>query len=367
MNDFEKNFDVETFEDYSIDRDTLLEIVNNRVYNKKIIDYYQNYLMNPERKHLLGHHKLKNIEDCNKFFLVDIYEHEMVKDIRKTNLCKDKFCNNCKKVKQASRMSRYIPFIESYRDYCYHLVLTVPNVSSERLESTIEVMNDSFKKLVGYFSGHKKISDVDFKKYGFLGAIKSLEISFKGDTYHPHFHVLLCLKSRGVEDRIYSNKYSYSTSNGFRKFTELEILIQKVWFLLNVGMIVNKENIDEVELGFSCTLDKFQNDDYIELFKYLTKDFDDSKNILTYDNFKVILDSTFRLKQIQGYGCFYRLIDEDLDEELEKEYENVVYWLKLLETPIQKYEKARDLVNDPYTLISRKTIFQFIQNKKQDN
>lgn len=365
MNEFEKLITVP--ENYKIDRQKLLDIVNNCSYNKKILGYYSEYLKNPNRKIMVSFHKCENIEKCNKFYLVDRYDVEMIKELRKTNLCKDKFCNNCKKVKQATRMSRYIPAIEPYRENAYHLVLTVPNVHGYNLKERLDEINKAFNTLIRYFDGRKRIKGIDFKRYGYLGAIKSIEITFHDDWYHPHLHVLIVLKSRGVEERIHQNVFSYSASNGFRLFTDLEILIQKIWALLLNGVKVTKKNIDELVDGYSCTLDKFNDDDYAELFKYLTKDFDDSHNILTYNNFAVILESTYRLKQIQGYGCFYQVIDENLDDELSKDYENVIKFLKELEKPETSYESPHKLLNDPYTLISRKKYFKYLNENKIDS
>ena len=155
MNDLEQF--VITPDDYKINRDKIADIINNRGYNKKIMDYYGRYFCNPDRGLMLSFHKIENMEKCNKMFLVDRYDQEMVKEIRKTNLCKDKFCSNCKKVKQATRMSRYIPSIEPYREYAYHLVLTIPSVVGEDLRSTINDMNNAFRKLVRYLSGDKLI------------------------------------------------------------------------------------------------------------------------------------------------------------------------------------------------------------------
>ena len=130
MNDFDSI--TLTPESYQVDRDKICNVLNNRVYNKKVIEFYRKYFTNPDRVLMLSPHKVENIERCNKYFDTDIYQEEMIQEILRTNLCKDKFCNNCKKVKQASRMSRYIKHIEPYSDLCYHLVLTVPSVTSDR-------------------------------------------------------------------------------------------------------------------------------------------------------------------------------------------------------------------------------------------
>lgn len=142
-------------------------------------------------------------------------------------------------------------------------------------------------------------------------------------------------------------------------------MIQKMWYMLINDIRLTKENFDLTEVGYSCNCDKFKEGDYAELFKYMTKETDEKNNVLTYDNFKILYESTYALKQIQGYGCFYKINDENLDEEVEKEYVKMQLFLQSFETPINVLERPIDLMQDnKYTLISRKKIFQYMREEK---
>lgn len=66
--------------------------------------------------------KILNISKCNSWWLLDHYQQQKVKDFKKTNLCKDKFCNNCKKVKQASRLSKFMPLIDEYKKIIIYII-----------------------------------------------------------------------------------------------------------------------------------------------------------------------------------------------------------------------------------------------------
>ena len=359
---FSHNFDV--------DKEYIEKVHNNYVYNNVIIDYYkrlQKEFRSESKNCLLNISDLKidGIKMCNQFWTIEKYDYLQIKDFIRTNLCHDKFCNNCKKVKQACRMSRYIPHIEKYKDKLYHLILTVPNVKGIDLKDTIKKMNSSFYYLIRYLNGKAKILNINFMKYGYLGAIRSFEITFKGDIYHPHFHVALAFNNLDLEKK-FKNTYSidFKKSREDTLFSEFEILIQKIWYLLMNDIKVSFKNINELDLGYSCMCNKFNDDDYAELFKYMTKETDEEKNILTYDNFKTIYLSTYHLRQIQGYGCFYRIIDENLDDEVDKIYTILTLSdLRVKERPQEIRERPIDLLNDVnYTLISRKKIYQYLKN-----
>lgn len=345
---------------FKMDKDYLLKVHNNNQYNKIIIDYYKKY---QNEGKIISNSKINTIECCNKYFILDKYYYNQVKDFKKTNLCKDKFCNNCKKVKQALRMSRYIPEIEQYSDYLFHLTLTIPNVSSEELPFAIKNLSRSFSRLMDYIKGKQILSFYNFDDLGYLGAIRSLEITFNGDSYHPHYHCCFAFKNLNLNKTI-KNKYSidYYNKKEDKLFSEFEIIIQKIWYLLINKKRVCEENFELLEDGYSCNCDKFKNNDYAELFKYMTKETDENKNVLTYDNFKTLYDSTRYIKQIQGYGCFYNINDCDIDEEVDRVYASIIDFLKDYESPEEVREEPMALLNDDrYTLISRKKVYQYLK------
>lgn len=345
---------------FKMDKDYLLKVHNNNQYNKVIVDYYKRY---QNEGKIISNGKINTIEVCNKYFVLDKYYYNQVKDFKRTNLCKDKFCNNCKKVKQAVRMSRYIPEIEQYSEYLYHLTLTVPNVSDEDLSDTIKNLSKSFSKLIEYIKGKKTLSFYNFKDLGYLGAIRSLEITFNGDSYHPHYHCCFAFKSLDLNKNI-KNKYSidYYNKKEDKLFSEFEITIQKIWYLLINKKRVCKENFNLLEDGYSCNCDKFQEGDYKQLFKYMTKETDEKQNVLSYENFKTLYDSTRYIKQIQGYGCFYNINDCDIDDEVDKLYTSIIDFLQTYESPEEVREEPFSLLNDDnFTLISRKKVYQYLK------
>lgn len=375
---------------FLINKEYIADIHNNNVYNKTIADYYgilhkefdilkdenliitskygsYNYNLNFKRnnKYFLSDSREGRLLACNSIWFLDRYDYNQIKDFKSTNLCKDKFCSNCKKVKQASRMSRYIPFLEPYKDNLYHLILTVPNVSSVDLKSTLDIMTKSFRKLILYLNGNINVKYLNFSKYSYLGAVRSLEITFNEDSYHPHFHVAIAFDNLDLLKNI-TNTYSYDrSSDNVRLFSEFEVLIQKIWYLLINKETITHENISKVDLGYSCAIDKFKENDYAELFKYMTKSTNEDNNLLSYDNFKSIYLSTHKRKQIQGYGVFYRINDEDIEEEIDKIYADIQEFLSREETPVPSTESPIDLLHDDnYQIISRRKIYQYLKEIK---
>ena len=239
-----------------IEKNFLKKISDNNYYNETIIKHYERLKKKYPKVNFARN--IEALENCNQIWEMDYYKEQKVKDFKKTNLCKDKFCNNCKNVKQASRLAKFMPMIEemSKDKYLYHMVLTVPNCKGVELKETIrEKLFKSFSYLVDYLKLKKKISGLDFEQYGYEGAIRSLEVTYRADDYHPHLHCIIALEKPLDDNRYIENTYSKSRKNGYRKFTDFEILIQKIWYLLNNGKRVTKKAIDNLDIGYSCTVD----------------------------------------------------------------------------------------------------------------
>lgn len=354
-------------ENLQIDDKYLFKIVKNNGYNNIIKEYYQKLF----EKHLIEDgllsNKIQSLEQCNSIWELDKYEEHKIKDFQKTNLCKDKFCNNCKKVKQASRMSRFIPYLEQYKENLYHLVLTQPNIVENdmfgvSIKNNIALIYKSFWYLVRYLKGNKKISGIDFSEYNYLGAVRSLEVTFTGNEYHPHLHVAIALNGK-IGTKKHINKYSHSyKSEKVTKFSDLEILIQKIWYLLMNNKTVNKENIQSLEVGYSCKMDKFKENDYAELFKYMTKASGEDELFISYNNFEDLYFGLHGTRQIQGYGVFYRISDKDIEDEVDNVYIEIQEILQKNESPRRVFEAPQELIKDNgYTIISRKRIYQHLK------
>ena len=373
---------MQNIENAVVSKEILEDVIRNLNYNKTIIDYYEFFSQNSggitfNMKTLEGN--TKRLRSCNRLWSIDKYEEQKIKDFVGTNLCRDKFCANCKKVRQAARMAKYIPVLETYKDRLFHLTLTLPNVPGEDLIYTYKKMAKSFNMLVRYLDGRKKIKEIDFSSWGYEGAVRSLEVTFKGDSYHPHFHVGLVLNPNILSKKHITNTFSYDYKTGIaelkRLFSKEEILIQKIWYLLINDKKVNKANIDGIKtirkelnekniesIGYSCTIDKFKEQDFAELFKYMTKEKDENGDLLTYENFVALYFGLYRVKQIQGYGCLYSVTDEIDLEEYEEKYIEFIDSIRKKEDPERVYQKPQDLVLDnQYKLISRKSYFKYLR------
>jgi plasmid rolling circle replication initiator protein Rep len=316
------------------DTERLVE-TKNLANNNQLLEYYD-WLLSADHadaeKNTLKN-KRNRIADCNQVWAFDLYEQSRVQDFKRTNLCKDKFCNNCKKVKQASRMARFTPEIQKHENL-YQLVLTVPNVLGEELRATIKKMFKSFAKLTEYLKGKKKIKGLDFIEWDYFGAIRSLEVTYNQNTYHPHIHAIIGFNNLNLEgENLNEFSYDYKNLNKIRYFSDQEILIQKIWYLLNNEIRVNKKNIDSLDLGYSCVLDSLKKEDYLEIFKYMTKTVDKEGRVLTYENFKVLYYALLNVRQIQGYGVFWNITDEDLSEEVDQAYDYIIK--KMENTPVE--------------------------------
>ena len=350
-----------------VDKEHLHKVQQNLKYNTLVATYYARFALEQEHLHLSSRivNKLERLAQCNRFWNIDRYDKQKVKDFIRTNLCRDKFCNNCKKVKQAERMSRFMPEISKYKEYnMSQLVLTVPNCSGEMLRDTIKIMFKAFARLIEYLKLKKLIRGHDFAWLGYKGAIRSLEVTYKKDSYHPHLHVLLVHEGADSE-KVHTNAYSYDKyqKKDTRYFSDLEILIQKIWYLLINGHRVNAAAIDNLEIGYSCMMDQFHDDDFLELFKYMTKaDGLEDGVIMNYENFKVLHDGLLNVRQIQGYGCLFNLKDEDISELAEEKYAEIVKELRQKEEPVNCAETVQALLEDnEYMLISRKKIYKHLK------
>lgn len=95
----------------------------------------------------------------------------------------------------------------------------------------------------------------------------------------------------------------------------------------------------------------------------MTKSTDEKGNLLTYENFKVLREALYRVRQIQGYGCFYNVVDDDsIIDEADDLYNTIVELLKAKEDPLEVCETPEDLLNDNTNkIISRKIIFRYLR------
>lgn len=140
-------------------------------------------------KYWLGRHQ--RMFDCGSSLQFAVSQSGEQR-LYRANFCKDRMCPSCQRRKS-------LVAFHQVKNVCYSirkenptfkflmLTLTVPNVPYEKLGDEITHMMKSFERLT-------KRAEVKRVVKGFF---RALEITYNAEkeTYHPHFHILLCVPS----------------------------------------------------------------------------------------------------------------------------------------------------------------------------
>ena len=301
-------------------------------------------------------HRAESVKNCFKWWDIDYYRLQKVKDILRVNLCRDKFCPNCQNLISKRRYLKYKPELDKLlNEYSlWHVVFTVPNCTAISLKGTIKTMYAKFVYVVQYLQGKRKVKGLDFVRYGFKGAIRSLEITMKAKNkneyeFHPHFHCIFALKKGFREERKYINDYSFDGRKKSRYFTDFEILLQKSWYLFYNGEKLTKQRFDEIKQGYSVIADRV-NGNYKEIFKYAVKGLYDPRTgsfEYPYEIFKALYPVLHKRKIIQGYGILNKMkFDESDEDEFDELYNEIITELKKIEEPIFQAMRLQELLQE---------------------
>ncbi len=368
-------------QDLKVTKKTVAKSARRVDDNDVIAGYYRQLFTDTARESFLS--RADSVDGCFKLWDVDHYRRQKVKDVKRINLCKDKFCMNCQNVLSKQRYAKYKPVLDELLENndIYHIVFTVPNCEGSELVGTLDRMYKKFPYIIRYFQGERKCNGVDFTGYGFKGAVRSLEITTKrtGDRtveYHPHFHCLFVLR-KGIDGKHrHVNDFSYHRTSGTgavrlrRKFTDFEVLLQKSWYLFYNDERLTAESLAALDQGYSVTADLAKGN-YKEIFKYAVKG--DTKNdsitdvIFNYDVFQTLYHALHRRKVLQGYGILNRYDFETVtDGEVERIYEEIREILRQVEEPeaqvLRLAEVFADLDGEDVTYISKSAIRQYLND-----
>lgn len=359
-------------EPFRVPTQYLHECCERQRFNEVLGEYFRKY--GHETGDAFKYLTLKQrVEECHSVFFFNEYEDLNIRDLHSVNLCKSPFCKNCQKIIQANRVMRYAPILNSFLDNglsLYHVVFTVLNCSGSELSNTIDKLFNMFSKLIRYFDGRVKVKGIDFSKFGFKGALRSLECTIKGDDeYHPHLHCIFAFNNEVFldGDRYIINKFSYDRNGNIKRiFTEFEEFLQKFSYCVVNCKKVTLDEFNKIDLGYDCSADLCYYN-YYEVFKYAFKI--DLTNF-SYNNFKTIYEAFYNRRLIQGYGNMYSIsdkIDVDIDDSFVKGYMKTKKYLD--EYPrkigsIKPYQLPRELIENKNTYISGKKIVQNVLNIK---
>ncbi|MCL2369785.1 MAG: protein rep [Firmicutes bacterium] len=293
---------------------------------------------------------------CHKTIIFDKHPTFRIAIYKNTMHCRDRFCFLCNKLISNSREKKFVqkvlPLIRDDYEF-YHMVLTSPNSVGDLpasahnpndtrpyLYTVVRQMSKAFGYLNNYLKGKIKIAGLDFDYLGYAGAVRSFELTYKpNQEYHQHYHVIVAFKKDLILQDKHLNKYSYSRQTDKVTFySDFEVLLQKIWYLLINGQKVTKIAIDSLELGYSCQCKHIDDNNFHQVFKYPFK-----PEEVPYIDFATFsdLDKGLRsIRTIQTYGCFHGLKIED--DSIDDNELDTVDRLKIILTDIDTPYEAKE-------------------------
>ena len=357
-----------------ISKEHFIELSQRTRLNYQISDFYfDKYELTGSEKFL---NKSKSIKVCCKFLDIDFFKDLKIKDVKRVNLCRDKFCFNCQSKMANERQARFAPQLDELRkDYeVFHLVLTVPNCLGENLKAVVDKMYKKFPYIIRYFKGLKKVKNVDFLSYGYAGAVRSFEITQNQSDkrFHPHFHCRVLFKKGLTLNKTITNAYSFDNGIKKRKFSALEILLQKIWYLLMNDERVTAKAIEELKLGYDVQMSDSVGR-YHEAFKYAVKGaFDEEKGKFIYSEqtFWTLFEALDNRRMIQGYGLLYNFDEcEDIvSSETDLRYEYIIYVFRQIEKPTFRIEELEEAIKlaEEFIYISKGTLRRVLEDRRAE-
>ena len=198
--------------------------------------------------------KYWNTYHCNRVLLQD-------GNTFKGSLCRKRWCAHCCRIKTAEMTNGYKQPLQELGSL-YFVTLTRPNVKARQLSAEIKKMTKGFQR----------IKDNLRKTYGIkLNGIRKIEVTYNEieDTYHPHFHFI---------------QSDYNAS----------MKLQELW----LAQFSNAKLIAQDVRAINTNND----DSFIELFKYATKETTKSGKQYTGEVLHTIYSALEGKRIYQTYG-----------------------------------------------------------------
>lgn len=226
--------------------------------------------------------------------------------------CKVRLCPMCnwrRSLKIAYQNKRIVETVNERENVRWlFLTLTVKNTDAEGLSETISDMFKAFHKLARY-----KVFKTSVKGY-----FRALEVTKNRDpesesfgTYHPHFHVLLCVPASYFKNKDFYIKQSEWTSL-WQKAMKLDYTP-----IVHIQKVKPKAKLDDLQV-YEKDFKKAMNEQnaILEVSKYPVKDTDVIRgNKVTDENVETVLalDDALAYKRLIGYGGLLKEIHKELN------------------------------------------------------
>jgi len=275
--------------------------------------------------------KAERMRDCAETLVFNYTEDKL--KLHQAWFCKVRLCPMCnwrRSLKIATQNKRIVETVnEREKVQWLFLTLTVKNCRSEKLQDTVNNMFKAWNRFVGYkrfktsvkgfFRALEVTKDRDkyiteqrynlnpkyYDRHGLM--IGSANPNY--GTYHPHFHVLICVPSSYFKKKEYYIKQEEWTSF-WQRAMKLDYSP-----IVDVRKVKPKENIDSEKLSNYEKTIKEQNA-ILEISKYPVKDTDVIQGYeVTDDNVETVLDldNALARKRLIAYGGLMKEIHKELN------------------------------------------------------
>ena len=211
----------------------------------------------------------------------------------KGSLCRKRWCTECCRIKTAELTNAYKqPMLELGK--LYFVTLTAKTVSGDNLKKEIQKRIKAFQLIKDNLRKNYKIK---------LNGIRKIEVTYnqESNTYHPHFHL--------IQDNL-----------------EASNLIQALWLKQFKKASIKGQDIQEI--------DTTNENGFIELFKYATKETNSKGKQYSGDVLHTIYNSIQGQRIYQTYGNVKKIpspktpTENEMEIDYIQEQNNIWYYEK---------------------------------------
>lgn len=252
--------------------------------------------------------KAERMHDCASVLNFKVKNDKL--KLYQAYFCKARLCPMCnwrRSLKIGFHNKRIVEKVNERQNLRWvFLTLTVKNVEGPNLKNTMDQMTKAWHNFSRYALFKKSVK----------GYFRAMEVTKNHDnksnwygTYHPHFHVLICVSpSYFTRDYISHDEWTNMWKKAMKVDYTPIVHIKKVK--------PRKESVDyqEVEKNIKAAVD--QQNAILEVSKYAVKDSDVIRgNTVTDENVQTVidLDKALSYKRLIAYGGLLKEIHKELN------------------------------------------------------
>lgn len=253
--------------------------------------------------------KAERMQECGNFLSFKLKDERL--KLYQAYFCKARLCPMCnwrRSLKIAFQNKKIIQTVnEREKVQWVFLTLTVRNVEGDKLKNTMDQMTKAWNNFSRYAKFKKSIK----------GYFRALEVTRNWDkesewygTYHPHFHVLLCVPNSYFQAKYYVKQEEWTSM--WQRAMKLDYTP-----IVHVAKVKpKKESSDFVEMEQEIKKSIAEQNAIFEVSKYPVKDTDVIRgNKVTPENVQTVkdLDKALAYKRLISYGGLLKEIHKELN------------------------------------------------------